>query len=83
MEHRRYSPESPAKAPPLYLRVNVYRAKSGWFVSTSVMQAGGPFPRSIRRLNTHWIAEGDQTLSAAARKAAEILQAAADDPDFP
>ena len=69
----RYSAESPAKSPPLYLAINVYRSKSGWMVSTAIRQAGGRAPRTHRRLNTFYVTSGDKSLEEAMRLAAEVL----------
>lgn len=70
----RYTSDSPAIAPPLYLAVNVYRNRAGWMCSLGIKQAGGRSPRTIRRLTTYELGSGDQTIGEAAAAAAEVLQ---------
>jgi hypothetical protein len=69
----RYTADSPKASPPLYLAINVYRSKSGWMVSTAIRQAGGRAPRTHRRLNTFWVADGDKSLEDAALLGAKVL----------
>ena len=75
MSPDRYTSDSPAIAPPLYLAVNVYRCKSGWMCSTAIKQAGGRSPRTFKRLTTYHVAPVGKTLYEAIQMAAEVLAA--------
>ena len=77
MPSGRYTADSPAIAPPLYLAVNVYRSKSGWMVSTAIKQAGGRSPRTHRRLTTYALGDEPKSLQEATLLAARALEAAA------
>lgn len=69
----RYTAERVKATPVVYLQVNVYRARGGWYLVQRVMRSGGRNPQTVRLVDKRLLCDADHSLREAARAAAGVL----------
>jgi hypothetical protein len=57
----------------VYLQVNVYRARDGWYLVQRIVRAGGRAPQTLRLVDKRLLCNTDHSLREAARVAAGVL----------